>query len=103
MTAREWFAKWNGLAQIPGLTLTRLTGPDGWNALLLRVRRETSKTATTRAPSAASRETEADDDLRPLVAVAEILGRLVGPTLAMQILDQACRDPDETPEGGHHG
>ena len=56
----------------------RWIGADGWEALVIRGRDDAG-----RAPGD-------DEDAQTLSNIADILTRLVGPALALQIIQQAC-------------
>ena len=64
----------------------RWMGTEAWDALLARARSE-----------AAMAPPGEDVDATILVSVADVLTRLVGPSLALQLIQQSCAAPDESP------
>ncbi|MBA2320502.1 MAG: hypothetical protein H0V89_05040 [Deltaproteobacteria bacterium] len=72
-----------------GSGLARWIGTDGWEALIARARADGGKGA--------------DRELRTLLAVGEILARLIGADLALRLLEQACEHPSDPPTGESRG
>lgn len=72
---------------------SRWIGSEDWDSLLGRARAE-----------AAMSSPPDDVDARTLVAVADFFTRLLGPSLALQLIQQACAAPTPFPgRRAHHG
>jgi len=76
------------LAERVGAGLAMWIGADGSRALLERARAESPPHGP-------------DGEMHEIVAIAEILARLIGPELALRLIEQAARNPVRDPGGDH--